>query len=112
LISWHERWPTSFDLALDRQRELHAKLQRLCRRLATDTRAFGGRMSIIVAEWWLSKSEAQRTCLQLVAAQAVVFGLWQLAPLQAFMKRNFLSDPLSGRMYTNLVRSRSLMLDA
>lgn len=45
-------------------------------------------------------SEAERTCLGLIAVQGLIFGLWQIPRLAPFMHRHFLTDPLSTRQHT------------
>lgn len=50
---------------------------------------------------WIPLSEAERTCLGLIAFQGLIFGLWKIPSLQSLMRRHFLSDPFAARLHTS-----------
>ena len=111
----------SVDLALQRRNEVLEDAKATLKALlgpSPDTRKFTTRIATISAEWWINKSEAQRTCLGLIGVQAVIFALWRVSP--RFLRKTFMhrqwykacrcttrlmycpSDPLSGRSYSKL----------
>lgn len=63
---------------------------------------------------YLNLPDSRRTVIGIIGLNAVVFGLWRLGGLgvargrlEAFMARNFLHSPASGRTYTMLTSTFS-----
>lgn len=86
---------SSGQLRLSRLREHTSRLKQLL------SLSPNSRILIVLTEYYSSLSEYQRTCLGIIAINAGVFLAWQLPPLQGFMSRWFLHDPLQkGRTIT------------
>ncbi|CAG8780759.1 23373_t:CDS:1, partial [Dentiscutata erythropus] len=56
----------------------------------------------LITKRWRSLNDSDKTLLVLIGINAIVFGMWQLAPLQRLMEKRFVHHPLSGRMFTLL----------
>ncbi|CAG8458842.1 20598_t:CDS:2 [Gigaspora margarita] len=56
----------------------------------------------LITERWRLLNDSDKTLLVLIGINAIVFGMWQLAPLQHLMEKYFVHHPLSGRMFTLL----------
>ena len=94
----------SVDLALQRRNEVLEDMKATLKSIlgpSPDSRRFSTRICTIMAEWWINKTEAQRTCLGLIGLQAVIFALWRVCPgylRKTFMHRKlFVFSRLPGR---------------
>lgn len=56
----------------------------------------------LLRKQWHSISDSKKTIATLIGINAVIFGMWQVVPLQAFMNKYFVHNPLSGRILTLL----------
>lgn len=98
--SLFKRATSSVDLAMARRTELvnNAKLF-LLRQLGRqpDINSPKTRIYTIVTEWWLNKTEAQRTCIGLIGLQGLVYLGWKVRP--SFFSRAFTHcEPIQNRL--------------
>ncbi|CAG8516160.1 2677_t:CDS:2 [Diversispora eburnea] len=61
----------------------------------------------LLKKQWYSISDGKKTMAILIGINAIVFGMWQLVPLQAFMNKYFVHNPLSVRLITLLTSTFS-----
>lgn len=93
--SFWSRGVRSVDLAMQRRNEVLEDMKDTIKTLvgsSPDPRRFSTRIVTIAAEWWINKSEAERTCLGLIGFQAVIFGLWRICP--SFLRKTFMHRQL------------------
>lgn len=88
--SFFNREITDADLAASRRARLIESAKQLLRDTLgpkPDIRNVSTRLYTLTLEWWINKSEAQRTCLGLIGLQSIVFLAWRISP--RFMARSF-----------------------
>ncbi|CAG8688141.1 3784_t:CDS:1, partial [Scutellospora calospora] len=56
----------------------------------------------LITKRWISLNDCNKTLAVLIGINSIIFGMWQLAPLQPLMEKFFVHNPLSGRMFTLL----------
>lgn len=84
------RAATSVEMAMARRNELILEAKAFLRsRLGDkpDIRSVKTRIYTLATEWWVSKTEAQRTCIGLIGAQAIIYLGWKVRP--AFFSKAF-----------------------